>query len=274
MRVDRAAITHPVKAGKRSRDLEHESALALAMLAASPSTAPVSAALPSASLFEGIAVKELAPILVSVAATFIALLSAAFAYVTARASLFQKLNEDELREIQIKLDSFYGPLVQMLQADHLLAQDLRSRQTDKSYRLLIKLFDKKWVASLSPGDRALVREVCHRGRRLEEFIREHGGMVDYVLIPYFARASAHFRILDLAHEGELGDDATPFVRYVYPTQLDPVLRLEVERLIARRDALRRKPTTALPSMAELVIPPDLALDDWPNPGGTRLLSLS
>jgi hypothetical protein len=111
------------------------------------------------------------------------------------ATLWQKANEVELRSIEEKLGNFYGPIMTRLQADHMLAQDIRSRQP-KGYRLLTSLFDRNWLANLSKGDQRLVTLICEHAGKLEETII-NAGSVDPVLIPYFSRAVAHFRILRL-----------------------------------------------------------------------------
>lgn len=143
-------------------------------------------------------------------------------------ALWQRANEDELRDIQSKLDSFFFPYIQLAQANHQFAQDIRSRQPDpQTYRMLMKLFDKVWIASLPAGDKKLVDLVCANAEVLERFIADKAGILDPQLLPYLSRASAHFRILQLAHRGELGSDPSRFVAYVYPQQLEGVLELEI-----------------------------------------------
>src|SRR3984957_991526 len=44
------------------------------------------------------------------------------------AALWQRANEDELKDIQSKLDSFFFPYMQLAQANNQFAQDIRSRQ--------------------------------------------------------------------------------------------------------------------------------------------------
>lgn len=79
-------------------------------------------------------------------------------------TLWQKANETELKDIQAQLDEFYGPYLQMSEANHLLAQELRARQPDEDYRMLVKVFDRDWLRQLSPADRTIVREVCENAR--------------------------------------------------------------------------------------------------------------
>jgi len=181
-------------------------------------------------------------------------------------TLWQKANETELRDIEDQLGEFYLPFIQMSEANSLLAQELKSRQPDRdTYRLLIKVFDQRWLDRLSQGDRTIVREVCENAGKLEAFIRDHTKMVDGEVLPYLSRASAHFRILYLAHRRELGTDSTHFESYVYPRQLDKVLKIAVDRLKGRCDLLRSNPYTAPEPMRPLIIPEEFKLPAWPPP---------
>jgi hypothetical protein len=187
---------------------------------------------------------------------------------TNEASLWQKANETELTDIQAKLDGFYGPFMQMSEANGLLSQELRDRQPDReTHRLISKVFDKHWLDQLSVGDRAIVREICQNAAVLERFIRDKAAMVDDKLSPYLSRASAHYRILNLAQEGKLGTDPTNFLVYIYPYQLTNVLRLEIERLKNRCAQLRAMPYSALGPIPALNIPADRdhQLPAWPSP---------
>ena len=181
-------------------------------------------------------------------------------------AIWQKANENEIKQLQDKLDQFYGVLINLLDISHLLAQELRARQENVSkYRLLTALFDDRWKNQLSAGDKTLVREICAHVARTEEFIQKNAQMVDIGLAPYLSRVVAHFRILGLAYRGELGTDPTNFLRYVYPQQLDGILKLEIERLTSRVAALRASPAAPHPPITSFVIPKDLELPSWPDP---------
>jgi hypothetical protein len=182
------------------------------------------------------------------------------------ATLWQKTNETELKDIQAKLDGFYGPFLQLSAMNALLALEMRNRQPDKeTFRLLKSVFDKQWLASLSEGDKTIVREICDNADILEDFMKEKTAMVDTKVLPYLSRVRAHFRVLHLAYKGELGTDPTNFLRYVYPWQLDNVLELEVERLQRRIDVLQANPGKCPGHIKPLDIPPKFALPDWPKP---------
>ncbi len=180
------------------------------------------------------------------------------------AALWQKANETELKDIQGKLDGFYGPFLQLSGMNGLLAREFRNRQPDKNtFRLLRSVFDRQWLERLTDGDKIIVREICNNASLLETFLKEESAMVDMKVLPYLFRASAHFRILHLAYKGELGTDPTHFLRYVYPQQLDKVLELEVQRLQRRSELLRANPSRSPGPLEPLNIPPDLSLPDWP-----------
>jgi hypothetical protein len=187
------------------------------------------------------------------------------------AGLWQKANETELKDIQSKLDSFYGPFLQLSGMNSLLALEFRDRQPNKdTFRLLKSVFDKEWLASLSDGDKTIVREICNNASLLETFLKDKAAMVDAKVLPYIFRASAHFRILHLAYKGELGTDPSSFLRYVYPQQLDKVLELEVERLQRRSALLRANPAASPGPLEQLNIPTELELPAWPAPVRTNV----
>lgn len=182
------------------------------------------------------------------------------------ASLWQKANETELKDIQAKLDGFYGPFLQLSGMNGLLAREFRDRQPDKdTFRMLRGVFNKQWLTSLSEGDKTVVREICNNASLLETLLKDKAAMVDAKVLPYLFRVSAHFRILHLAYNGELGTDPTNFLRYVYPQQLDKVLELEVVRLQRRSELLRANPSNSPGLLEPLNIPPELHLPDWPSP---------
>lgn len=183
----------------------------------------------------------------------------------AAAQRWRDANLKEVEKLEELVRTFHVPYLVRSEANHNMAQDLRDRLNDPTYRMLVKLFDPNWLAGLSPGNRTLVDEVCATGLALREFIEKHGGGVDAALTEHLARASTHFRMLWLAHEGKLSTDPKPFERYVYPRQLDPALRTDLQRLLDRCAALRAEPSRDHGLLDPLVLPPDAALEPWPNP---------
>lgn len=182
-----------------------------------------------------------------------------------RAQRQRETNRAELARLEALIAEFHVPYLVLSRANNNMAQDLRDRLRDPTYRMLISLFEPGWLASLSKGDQTLVREICGMGLRLRTFIEERAGGVDPALADHLARASTHFRILWLAYRGRLGDDAEPFRRYVYPHQLDVAIRADLERIEKRIDSLRAEPERSHEAMPKLVIPSAAVLDPWPDP---------
>ncbi|WP_027528695.1 hypothetical protein [Bradyrhizobium sp. Ec3.3] len=183
------------------------------------------------------------------------------------ASVWQKANEVEMSAIQEQLDRFFGPVMQMSEVNRLLSRDLRARQPDsRRFLLLESLFDREWLNKLPKGEQALVAEIAANAQSLRGFIEKNAKMVNAKVQPYLSRVATHYRILELAYEGKLGDHAKPFVDlYVFPVQIDEVLSLEVKRLERRKELLRSNPGKPVPPVEELVIPNQLKLKEWPKP---------
>lgn len=208
----------------------------------------------------------IAPVISALTALAGAFIGGSIAQRSSAATINQKANEAEVKEIRAKLDTFFGPFSVRLAEGRLLADDLRDRQPDKTtFRTLIKLLDPSWLPNLSPADRTIVTKIVENGHSLIALIRNSAGGVDPALSPYLARAATHFTMLKLAKDGKLENDASRFERYVFPKELDRVLALEVARLTDRANALQSKPTVAHGPMASLKIPEDLALPEWPSP---------
>lgn len=179
----------------------------------------------------------------------------------AQAVINQRSNELEIATIEDRLSNFFGPFMQLSEENKRLAGLLRNRQDDPDFRTLTALLDPRWREAASPTDLNLVKQIVANGVTLRSLIREKAGPVSPVLVPYLSQASAHFTILELAHDGQLSDVTDDFIAYVYPRQLDRVLELECDRLVTRRDALRADLSARHPTAPDLVLPSDLALHE-------------
>jgi hypothetical protein len=183
----------------------------------------------------------------------------------ANAQRWRDANQKEIEQLEALLRTFHMPYLVRAEANNNMAQDLRNRFGDPNYRMLIKLFDPAWLNSLPKGDKALVDEVCRTGMELRKFIEENSGGVDSKLADHLARASTHFRILSLAHDGLLGTDPKPFERYVYPRQLDRAIEADRKRILRRLAVLRTGPSENHGIIEPLNLPGDAQLDPWPDP---------
>lgn len=178
-----------------------------------------------------------------------------------QAAINQRSNELEIATIEDRLLEFFGPFMQLSEENKRLAGLLRNRQTDRDFRTLKALLNPAWRTAASQTDLNLVRQIVANGVKLRTLIRESAGPVSWVLMPYLSRASAHFTILELAHEGQLTEQTDDFVDYVYPRQLDKVLELECDRLVKRRDTLRADLSTRHAAAPDLTIPHEFVLDE-------------
>ena len=186
-----------------------------------------------------------------------------FGWWNTKTAINQKANEAELAAIRAKLDAFYGPYLQRSEENKLLAAELHSRQPP-GFRTLLGLVDPRWYKNLTKAESTLVDEIVANGIDLRAMMRERAGAVDPAVLPYLARAGTHFTMLILAKAGSLDGDPERYRHFVYPRQLDPVLRADMARLEARATLLRSALLVRHDPAPCLVVPDGLALDPWPS----------
>jgi hypothetical protein len=174
------------------------------------------------------------------------------------ATIWQKVNEAEAKDIQSKIDTIYIPLLTSQQINHILIQGLREREP-QNFRFFEKVFDKRWRRNLSANDKILVATVCQSAEEFDKLLSSKVGVVSVEVLPYIVRVKTYFHFLHLAFKGDLGDDPTPYRGFAYPRGADPVLRLEVLRLRKRLEQLRLNPGRKPPPEEPLEIPSTLRL---------------
>jgi hypothetical protein len=177
----------------------------------------------------------------------------------ASAAINQKANETEMKELQAKLNEFYGRFRQISAENKLIAGEFKSRHGDNDFRTLVALLDPAWRERLSAADKTIVETIVQNGTELRNLIRDKAGLVDLQVLPYLAKVSAHFAMLELAHKGKLENDVERFKTYVYPETLDGVLDLEIKRLSDRIALLLTESECRHSPMAALKIPSGLRL---------------
>lgn len=187
----------------------------------------------------------------------------------AQAAVNQKANELEIARIEHWLGTFFGPFMQLSEENKRIADLLRARQSDPDFRTLKALLDPEWKRSASETDLNLISRIVGNGVQLRTLIREKAGPTAPALSAYLSRAAAHFSILELADAGALTEETGDFDLYVYPRQLDPVLKLERDRLEARRDVLLSGLSERHVAAPALEIPANLALDHGPGAAAPR-----
>jgi hypothetical protein len=169
------------------------------------------------------------------------------AHLTGRSTLRQKSNEAEMKEIQERLNSFYGPFKIRSVENKLIASEFRQKQGGPEFRTLVALLDPQWKTNLSNADQNLLKKMIENGTALKGLIREKSGHVYGALMPKLAEAATHFTMLEMAYNDQLDNTPDRFSAYVYPRELDEKIEDEIKYLNARVDLLLRYPGTQHPS---------------------------
>ncbi len=149
--------------------------------------------------------------------------------------LQRNVNDEKAKALQKKLDDFFGPLVQLRSTSNLLYDVFRSRQPDpENFRTLTALLSE---VPFEGNDKVLLDEIIKIGKETEELIFKSSGLVDGELQQLLGKATAHYRILRLAHEGLLKGEPEKFKAHVYPRELDRVIAQKIGEIQAEMNQL-------------------------------------
>lgn len=150
--------------------------------------------------------------------------------------LKSKLREDEIKEINSKLNEFYGPFIQLKEKNKIL-YELFTKDKEDYFKTLVALLKGE---EFKGNDKKLLNEIIEIDKKLESLIVDKGGYIenDY-LRGLFAKASAHFNIMNQAYNGTLRGEVDRFKEYIYPKELDLEIKKEVNRLNNRINVLSR-----------------------------------
>lgn len=144
--------------------------------------------------------------------------------------LKSKLRDDELKEINSKLNEFYGPFIQLKEKNKIL-YELFTKDKDDDFKTLVSLLNEE---KFNGNDKKLLNEIIEIDKNLEILIVEKGGYIENSkLRELFAKASAHFNIMNQAYNGTLSGEVERFKEYIYPRELDNEIKNEVNRLNCR-----------------------------------------
>jgi len=179
--------------------------------------------------------KDSLPSIISLIAVLVSFFAVWSSQTHNKRTLIQKAREDDIRDIQEKLNSFYGPFRQLLTTSRNLYR-LFSLGKPHDFRTLVALIEGKVFHG---NDAVLLREIVDVTQKIDRLIMEKSGLIDESLQPLMAQASTHFRLMLLASKGELHGDTDRFTEDVFPRELGQKIDAEIERLRSRRDQLRR-----------------------------------
>jgi hypothetical protein len=167
----------------------------------------------------------------------VAVISLILTHRSNRRTLLQKAYEDEIKNIQERLNSFYGPFRQLLGTSERLYAEFRSHQQDpETFRTLVALLKGKQFVG---NDKMLIEQIIEITTKLDELILSRSALISEELQPTLWEASTHFRLIRLAYEGKLAGEPERFERFVYPRVLNDAINTEIDRLRQRLDVLRQ-----------------------------------
>ena len=150
--------------------------------------------------------------------------------------LYEKRRDDERKEIYEKLNEFYAPFEQLRQKSARLYEVFKGSRGD-NFRTLPALLRKE---DFSKNEHQLLQEIISIDKQLETMIIEYSGLIDKPDIrKLLSQAATHFYIIRAAYEGLLEGDVDRFTPYVFPRELDDVIKQEISELNARLKALKK-----------------------------------
>jgi len=121
------------------------------------------------------------------------------------------------------LDEFYGPFYQLRKKSNLIYEKFREKyNSDPDFSTLTYLLDGK---KFSANEEELLKEIIKIGEECEKLIHSKAGLIDdqNLRTNVIPRASTHFLILRLAHNGNLVGDVIKFKSHVFPKELDGLI---------------------------------------------------
>lgn len=177
------------------------------------------------------------PTVVAFGGVLVAAVSLLLSHRSNRRFLKEKQIEEERREIYQKLNSFYGPVLELLKQSRDL-YEMFTIDRDEDFSTLIALLDGE---TFDNNDDVLLRQIFEVTERIEDLMYENSGLVDdEELRNLLAQAGSHFRLLRLAYCGELKGETERFRNRVFSRKLEPSIEQQIEKLQARLNKLNER----------------------------------
>ncbi len=168
----------------------------------------------------------------------VAVISLMLTHSSNKRTLLQKAYEDEIKDIQEKLNSFYGPFRQLLGTSENLYNEFRARQPDpENFRTLTALLTGK---QFTGNDKILLEQIIEITEKLDNLILSKSELIDERLQPTLWEASTHFRLIRLAHCGRMSGEPERFEKFVYPRGLNTEIEAEIQRLRGQLENVRKR----------------------------------
>lgn len=184
-----------------------------------------------------------------------------------RATLREQRVAERRKSIAKQLNEFYGPLISYLKITNSLYQ-IYTKDKPKSFRTLTYLLDPEQEYETDQGlskviltesDRIILGEILDLESRIEMLVIEKGGLIDDPKLMFghlpelrleglrrnrnqlslLALLITHFRVLKLAYEGKLQGEVQRYQDFVFPREIEDVLREKFESLHRELNRLSR-----------------------------------
>ncbi len=149
--------------------------------------------------------------------------------------LLEKIKEYERKEIYKKLNEFYSPLLILRSTSKALHDTFKN---GRKFRTLTELLGG---SSYDGNDLVVLNEILVIGNKCKEIIFNNSGLIDDVRLrdTHIPSLLNHFLIIQKAFDGKIKDDVQRFENYVFPNEIDDILKEKVEELQQRLITLNR-----------------------------------
>ena len=197
-------------------------------------------------------------IVVALVAAAVALTTSLLTAKYSRATIHEQRMAEKRKIIAKKLNEFYGPFISYSNVTKALYR-IFARGKPKNFRTLTYLLDPEQPydtgsdnrkVTLSENDRKILEEILAVEEKIERLVVEKGGLVDdprlmfdYIPTPdrtdvHFEKGEVsllallitHFRVLSLAYHGQIVGETNRYQDFVYPREVDGVVRERFEKL--------------------------------------------
>lgn len=161
----------------------------------------------------------------------IGIIAIIFSYLQYRTG--QRISKQKLkrREIQQKLDEFYGPFLQLRKKSDILYDRFQKkfREKDPNFSTLRYLMSGK---EFKGNDKKLLNEIIKIGEECEKLIHSKAGLIDDNSLreEILPRLTTHFLLLRLAFEGTLVREEDRFNNLTFPKEVDQHIELRFKEL--------------------------------------------
>lgn len=110
-----------------------------------------------------------------------------------------------------------------------LTRRYNNTREEKRFSIIDSLLEGK---KFSENEKTLIQEIIEIGQLCEKLIHDKAGLISNsaLTFEYFPKLTVHYRILRLVFDDKLKDDVELFGDYHFPSEVDRIVKTEIERL--------------------------------------------